>query len=828
MGRKEKTRAMSPNRGVSFLILPLASKGISGGAPTRLETLLGSEDVPWEVIVVEGRSGKDAPGSADLSRWGKAPLRVISQPGVEGIRACLSAVREARFDVVSFLDECCRPDPDWLLTIDRVFRAHPEAGACWSKVRPVCEIEPPEGFAAWQENHAHRFAERASEYTTEIRGPLDGVGISFRRQALLDLFDAGFSPRLATFDSGACEEFCLALRMAGWRIWHEEGLVMDRTIPAEPMHPCSPSESARRTGNIIPVLNLYRIILETGSSMPCRCSLVEDSLAVLRKGARILRDLLRGKRRGNDPADRNATQFRVGMGQIVPRNLGILVGRLKRRRLQKHLWKRSGAAQELNLRLQMGEGNRMLRSGAWGKSGVWIGPEENQVVSAMEVKGRRAMLEVPLPYPAGRTGGRLRVEAIREKGGGGPDPLLEVSLQGRSLGTWILDVDGLTIQEAEIPAGLLAGLKKARVMFQVKNHEMASTQGHPVRIAGIRFMGGGEEPETRPACPIPTVSILTPCRNSRKFIATTIESILRQAGRFRIQYLIVDGASDDGTLQICESYRKRVKAGEFDGTCAGIRMDVLSEPDGGMYDALTKGMALVEGEIVAYLNSDDYYQPGAFSSVCEALAQDERLRWVTGIPTVYNSRGRVVLTKTPLCYDRHFIQAGLHDGKILPFIQQESVFFRRSLLDLVDYDAFRRFRYAGDAYLWRAFSQATPLFVLPDLLSGYRSHGENMTIHSEYREEMRQFSIPGSMGEEDLEFLFRLRRAWREMGRRSKISGNRRCLQRDSQTLSWSAEGLRFDPEYRVDLDSHGIRRPLPEELMSLREELTGMGCGAD
>ena len=94
------------------------------------------------------------------------------------------------------------------------------------------------------------------------------------------------------------------------------------------------------------------------------------------------------------------------------------------------------------------------------------------------------------------------------------------------------------------------------------------------------------------------VSIITVAYNSEKTIARTIESVLGQSYA-PIEYLVVDGASTDRTVEIAQSY-----AAAFDAA-PGKSLTIVSEPDKGMYDALNKGAALAHGEIVGQINSDD-------------------------------------------------------------------------------------------------------------------------------------------------------------------------------------------------------------------------------
>ncbi len=96
------------------------------------------------------------------------------------------------------------------------------------------------------------------------------------------------------------------------------------------------------------------------------------------------------------------------------------------------------------------------------------------------------------------------------------------------------------------------------------------------------------------------VSIITVCYNSEKTIEKTIKSVLEQTYS-DIEYIIVDGASNDSTVDIVREYEPR-----FSG-----RLRLVSEPDNGIYDAMNKGISMASGELVGIINSDDYYEKDA-------------------------------------------------------------------------------------------------------------------------------------------------------------------------------------------------------------------------
>jgi glycosyltransferase involved in cell wall biosynthesis len=97
----------------------------------------------------------------------------------------------------------------------------------------------------------------------------------------------------------------------------------------------------------------------------------------------------------------------------------------------------------------------------------------------------------------------------------------------------------------------------------------------------------------------PRISIVTPSYNRGGMIETAIQSVVDQ-NYPEVDHIIIDGGSTDGTLDVLKKYS---------------HLRVVSEPDQGMYDALNKGLSLAGGEIIGFLNTDDYYAPNVFNKI---------------------------------------------------------------------------------------------------------------------------------------------------------------------------------------------------------------------
>lgn len=112
------------------------------------------------------------------------------------------------------------------------------------------------------------------------------------------------------------------------------------------------------------------------------------------------------------------------------------------------------------------------------------------------------------------------------------------------------------------------------------------------------------------------ISIITVCYNSSKTLSRAIESVLAQ-NNIQLEYLIIDGASKDNSVEIAESYRSQFEQ-------KGYTYHIQSEPDNGIYDAMNKGVLAATGEIIGILNSDDYYASSdILSSVVSCFAENE-------------------------------------------------------------------------------------------------------------------------------------------------------------------------------------------------------------
>jgi glycosyltransferase involved in cell wall biosynthesis len=119
------------------------------------------------------------------------------------------------------------------------------------------------------------------------------------------------------------------------------------------------------------------------------------------------------------------------------------------------------------------------------------------------------------------------------------------------------------------------------------------------------------------------ISLVTPCFNSEKTIRDTLESVEKQ-NYSNLEHIIVDGMSTDETLNIVNEYKNRVP----------YAVKVVSEKDNGIYDAMNKGIRMATGELVAIINSDDWYEPDAIEKIL-SVYQHQKYEIVYGMVRLF-------------------------------------------------------------------------------------------------------------------------------------------------------------------------------------------------
>jgi glycosyltransferase involved in cell wall biosynthesis len=205
------------------------------------------------------------------------------------------------------------------------------------------------------------------------------------------------------------------------------------------------------------------------------------------------------------------------------------------------------------------------------------------------------------------------------------------------------------------------------------------------------------------------ISIITPCFNAERFIEETVNSVINQSAilsdRAELEYIICDGHSTDRTVDIINSINSH-------------SIELVSESDTGMYSALSKGLQLASGDIVAYINAGDYYHKCAFDIVLD-LFEQKKINWLTGYTMLYNEKSYALPQMLPSRYRTRFFNCGMYLDK-LPCVQQESTFWSAYLNSYIDFEFLSSLKMAGDFYLWKEFSNLAELKIVEAYLGGFR------------------------------------------------------------------------------------------------------------
>lgn len=206
------------------------------------------------------------------------------------------------------------------------------------------------------------------------------------------------------------------------------------------------------------------------------------------------------------------------------------------------------------------------------------------------------------------------------------------------------------------------------------------------------------------------VSIVTPSLNAATYLEQAIESVLAQDYP-RIEYLVVDGGSTDGTLELLRRYQGR--------------LSFVSQPDRGPVEAINRGFELSRGELLAWLSADDYYAPGAVSAAVAEFAAHPEIAVVYGEAEWVDELGRRL---------GDYPTAPFDVGRLATecFIAQPAAFFRRKPFEAVG-GLDPRWPHTFDYDLWIRLARRFPFTYLPRRLAASRMHRRSISLGARRR-----------------------------------------------------------------------------------------------
>lgn len=227
-------------------------------------------------------------------------------------------------------------------------------------------------------------------------------------------------------------------------------------------------------------------------------------------------------------------------------------------------------------------------------------------------------------------------------------------------------------------------------------------------------------------------SIVTPSWNQGLFIRHTIDSVITQHGDFEIDYRVVDGGSEDDTLDILKDYSDLLRHNPR------IHFSWTSGKDSGQANAINRGLCIADGDIFAFINSDDCYEPGAFETVSRQFMKNPNRLWLTGYNRIVDGNGQVI-QKLVTLYKNFWLNRYCHAILlVLNCVSQPSTFFRK--------EAFRKWgpfdeslHLCMDYQFWLRLSRISRPIVVRQFLSSFRIHSTSkgmQSFHAQFDEEL--------------------------------------------------------------------------------------------
>lgn len=236
--------------------------------------------------------------------------------------------------------------------------------------------------------------------------------------------------------------------------------------------------------------------------------------------------------------------------------------------------------------------------------------------------------------------------------------------------------------------------------------------------------------------------------NYGDYLEDCMSSIISSPGSERVDYVVMDGGSTDGSVEIIKKYEPHLKHWQ-------------SEKDDGMYHAIEAGFAHSNAPYMGWLNSDDKLAPWAIQTVLDIFDQLPQVRWITSrFPMQATKAGVPMMTRIMPAADKWGFFNGEHirtsTGPSTGWIVQDCTFWRRDLWEEAGGRFDRSLKLAADFELWARFMLCAELYMVPTPLGIYRVQGENkaMAAAEAYRDEcVKVLERHRGVVEEDPELL---------------------------------------------------------------------------
>ena len=203
----------------------------------RLRTQIQVEAITWEVLVVDNNSNDDTAQviQSYQNNWEHCPLRYVFEPQQGASIARRRAIKEAKGNLIGFLDDDNLPSENWVAAAVAFGQATPQAGAFGSRIRGVFETETPKNFERISQYLAIKETPQQYCYDTYEKGLPAGAGLVIRRQAWIESVPAHLVLQGPTGDQLPTKseeiEALFHIRNTGWEIWHHPTMKIEHQIP---------------------------------------------------------------------------------------------------------------------------------------------------------------------------------------------------------------------------------------------------------------------------------------------------------------------------------------------------------------------------------------------------------------------------------------------------------------------------------------------------------------------------------------------------------------------------------------------------------------------
>lgn len=221
--------------------------------------------------------------------------------------------------------------------------------------------------------------------------------------------------------------------------------------------------------------------------------------------------------------------------------------------------------------------------------------------------------------------------------------------------------------------------------------------------------------------PWPRISVVTPLLNQRSFVEETIRSILLQ-GYPNIEYIVIDGGSTDGSLDVVAQYSPWVKC--------------IVERGEGQSAALNRGFRISTGDLIGWQNSDDYYGPGSFSLAALAAAEHPECAIFNGMVRGFYGQE----SRPPWIFENcsEFSRQKLLEEVC---VMNQSMFFRREIFDRGIF-LNEKMHYTMDIdFFWRLSLEGFEYLKVPSMIGYYRQHDQAKSTTYNIRADLEPYSI---------------------------------------------------------------------------------------